>query len=150
MTSAPNRVEETMNLSDTKQQFSKVVNRVAKGEASVIVEKSGLPVAAIVSMDEYRQLREPEPELQGETLYRMVEQGLISDTDLTDDDHLDIAVYIVRMGRLNEKAKRIVEKQVELRQRNGENLSEQQIRDEYVNAMRESRAQYLAATSWSG
>jgi prevent-host-death family protein len=43
-----------MKLSDTKQQFSSVINRVAKGEANIIVEKSGLPVAVIVSMDEYQ------------------------------------------------------------------------------------------------
>jgi len=50
-------VEETMKLSDTKQQFSRVINRVARGEANIIVEKSGLPVAALVSMDEYRTIQ---------------------------------------------------------------------------------------------
>ncbi|HWV34774.1 MAG TPA: type II toxin-antitoxin system prevent-host-death family antitoxin [Thermomicrobiales bacterium] len=48
-------VETRMKLSDTKQQFSKVINEVASGEARVVVEKSGLPVAAVISMDEYRQ-----------------------------------------------------------------------------------------------
>lgn len=52
--------ETTMKLSDTKQQFSQVINRVAQGETRVVVEKSGLPVAAIISLEEYRRFREQE------------------------------------------------------------------------------------------
>jgi prevent-host-death family protein len=56
--SAP--VETTMKLTDTKQQFSRVVNRVARGEARIVVEKSGLPVAAIISAEEYRRFKDQE------------------------------------------------------------------------------------------
>lgn len=59
---APHRpVEKIMNVTDTKQQFSKVLNEVARGESYVVVEKSGAPVAAIISqreLEEYRQLRD--------------------------------------------------------------------------------------------
>lgn len=48
-------VEEHMKLTDTKQHLSEVVNRVAQGEARVVIEKSGLPVAALVSAEEYRR-----------------------------------------------------------------------------------------------
>jgi len=51
-----------MNLTDTKQQLSQVVNRVARGEARVVVEKSGLPVAAIISVEEYRRFKIHEQE----------------------------------------------------------------------------------------
>jgi prevent-host-death family protein len=44
-----------MTLTDAKQQLSRVVNRVARGEARVVVHKSGLPVVAIISADEYRR-----------------------------------------------------------------------------------------------
>jgi prevent-host-death family protein len=64
MAITPKPVEETMKLSDTKQQFSSVINRVAKGEANVIVEKSGLPVAVIVSMDEYQRIQAGSQERQ--------------------------------------------------------------------------------------
>jgi len=49
--------ETTMKLSDTKQHLSRVINEVARGETRVVVEKSGLPVAAIISIDEYRRMK---------------------------------------------------------------------------------------------
>jgi prevent-host-death family protein len=48
-------VEEHMKLTDTKQHLSEVVNRVAQGESRVVIEKSGLPVAAMISTAEYRR-----------------------------------------------------------------------------------------------
>jgi prevent-host-death family protein len=53
-------VETRMKLTDTKQQLSQVVNRVARGEARVVVEKSGLPVAAIISVADYRHFLDAE------------------------------------------------------------------------------------------
>ncbi len=55
MSRSPSPTETTMKLTDTKQHLSEVVNRVARGETRVVVEKSGLPVAAIISVDEYRR-----------------------------------------------------------------------------------------------
>lgn len=48
-------VEKVMNLTDTKQQFSKVVNEVAKGESYVVVEKNGLESAVIIEPEEFRR-----------------------------------------------------------------------------------------------
>lgn len=67
--------ETTMKLTDTKQQLSQVINRVARGETRVIVEKSGLPVAAIISTEEYRRFREQE--MQREARFEAI--GRISD-----------------------------------------------------------------------
>lgn len=53
MSSSP--IETRMKLTDTKQQFSHVVNDVASGSTRVVVEKSGLAVAAIISAEEYRR-----------------------------------------------------------------------------------------------
>jgi prevent-host-death family protein len=55
-------IETTMNLSETKQHLSRVVNSVARGEARIVVEKSGLPVAAIISTEEYRRFKRHEEE----------------------------------------------------------------------------------------
>lgn len=52
--------ETTMKLTDPKPHLSQVINRAARGETRVIVEKSGLPVAAIVSAHGYRQIKERE------------------------------------------------------------------------------------------
>jgi prevent-host-death family protein len=58
-------VEKIMNVTDTKQQFSRVINEVARGETYVTVEKSGAPVAAIISrqeLQEYQRLKEKDQE----------------------------------------------------------------------------------------
>ena len=49
---------ETMTLTDARQQFSQIVNRVARKESRVLIEKNGLPVAAIVTADDLRDLDE--------------------------------------------------------------------------------------------
>lgn len=54
--------ETVMRLTETKQQLSEVVNRVARGETRVVVEKSGLPVAAIISIEEYRRFKRQDQE----------------------------------------------------------------------------------------
>jgi len=61
MTTRTELTETVMNVTDTKQQFSKVINRVARGETRIVVEKSGAPVAAIISqreLEEYKSLKE--------------------------------------------------------------------------------------------
>lgn len=40
---------QTMKASEARQQFSQVLNRVYRGETRVVVEKSGIPVAGIIS-----------------------------------------------------------------------------------------------------
>lgn len=51
-------VTQTLNVSETRKQFSTLVNKVTRGEARVLVEKSGAPVAAIVSADDLHWLEE--------------------------------------------------------------------------------------------
>lgn len=53
---APRAGTETMKISDVKQQLNSLVNRVYRQETRVLVEKSGIPVAAIVSADDLRRL----------------------------------------------------------------------------------------------
>jgi prevent-host-death family protein len=47
-----------MNSSDARQKFASVLNRVYRRESRVLVEKSGIPVAAIVSPDDLRRLEQ--------------------------------------------------------------------------------------------
>lgn len=51
-------VTESKNLSTARQEFSQLVNRVYRGETRVLVEKSGIPVAAIVSAEDLKYLKE--------------------------------------------------------------------------------------------
>ena len=49
-------VTQAMKASEVRQQWSPILNKGARRQALVIVEKSGLPVAAIVSADELARL----------------------------------------------------------------------------------------------
>src|SRR5215208_3512280 len=55
---------ETMKFTDARQQLSQVINRVARHETRVLIEKSGVPVAALVSADDLRRLNELEARRQ--------------------------------------------------------------------------------------
>jgi prevent-host-death family protein len=46
-------VTETVNVTEARRGWSTLLDRVFKREARVIVEKSGIPVAAVISMQEY-------------------------------------------------------------------------------------------------
>ena len=48
---------QTMNISEVKNQLSSVVNRVYRKETRVLVEKSGIPVAAVVSPEDLARLQ---------------------------------------------------------------------------------------------
>jgi prevent-host-death family protein len=46
----------TMKISDVKNTLSSLVNQVYRKETRILVEKAGIPVAAIVSAEDLRQL----------------------------------------------------------------------------------------------
>lgn len=50
-------VTETSNVSETRKHLSQTLDRVHRHEARVVVEKSGIPVGAIVSMDDLARLK---------------------------------------------------------------------------------------------
>ena len=49
---------QTMNVSEARKQWSSLVNQVARKQTRVLVEKSGAPVAAIVSADDLARLQQ--------------------------------------------------------------------------------------------
>jgi len=49
-------VTKTVKASEARQQWSGLLNEVFKGETRVIVEKSGIPVAAIISNEDLQRL----------------------------------------------------------------------------------------------
>ena len=46
----------TMKISDVKNKLSSLVNEVYRKETRVLVEKAGIPVAALVSTEDLKQL----------------------------------------------------------------------------------------------
>src|SRR5215217_1130785 len=80
--------ETTMKLTDTKQQLSQVVNRVARGETRVVVEKSGLPVAAIISAEEYARFKRQEADTQARRAALFAQFARFSDAfaDVSDEE----------------------------------------------------------------
>ena len=50
-------VTETIKASDARQHWSELLNRVFKGETRVLVEKSGIPVAAVISAEDFERLQ---------------------------------------------------------------------------------------------
>lgn len=52
------RTTQTIKASEARQHFSELVNQVFRKEKRVLVEKSGIPVAAIVSADDLARLTE--------------------------------------------------------------------------------------------
>src|SRR3954469_9032613 len=46
----------TIQASEARQRLPDLLNRVYQGKTRIVVERSGIPVAAIVSVDEAQQL----------------------------------------------------------------------------------------------
>jgi prevent-host-death family protein len=49
---------QVMKISDVKNTLSSLVNKVYRKEARVLVEKAGIPVAALVSADDLNRLQQ--------------------------------------------------------------------------------------------
>ncbi len=50
----------TLKTTEARQQWSELLNEVFKGETRIVVEKSGVPVAAIVSAEDLARMTEYE------------------------------------------------------------------------------------------
>jgi prevent-host-death family protein len=58
----PEPMTKTMKASEARQQFSQLLNAVFRKETRVLVEKSGIPVAAIISAEDFKRLARMEEE----------------------------------------------------------------------------------------
>jgi len=67
-----NPMTQTMKASEARQRWSAILNKVFRGETRVLVEKSGVPVAAIISADDLERFQRLE-EQRGER-YRVLEE----------------------------------------------------------------------------
>jgi prevent-host-death family protein len=53
---------QTINASTARQEWSKILNKVFREETRILVEKSGIPVAAIISAEDLKRLDRLEKE----------------------------------------------------------------------------------------
>ena len=51
-------VTQTMSASEARQNLSSIVNRVYSGEERVVIERSGIPVAAFISPKDFERFQE--------------------------------------------------------------------------------------------
>jgi prevent-host-death family protein len=63
---------QTINASEARQQWSELLKKVFRKEARVLVEKSGIPVAAIVSTEDLQRLKQLDADR--EALFRALER----------------------------------------------------------------------------
>ncbi len=61
MATRKNRIE-VVKATDARQQFSELVNRVFRERARVVIEKSGIPVAVLISTQELERFERLEAE----------------------------------------------------------------------------------------
>lgn len=54
------RTTETMSVSEARRHFSDALDRVRQNDVRIVVQKSGIPVGAFVSMDDMRRLERME------------------------------------------------------------------------------------------
>lgn len=90
-------VTQTMKASKARQDFSQVLNRVFRKETRVIVEKSGIPVAAIVSADDLQQLQRFEQ--QRARAFSVIDEMRAAFADVPDeelDNEVEKAIIQVR------------------------------------------------------
>src|SRR5713226_7837588 len=94
-------VTETMKASEARGQWSQVLDRVYRKQARVLVEKNGVPVAAIVSAGDLEQLRRIE-EAETRTLERM----RAAFADKTEDEIMNDVTQVIERVRQEQRAKR--------------------------------------------
>jgi prevent-host-death family protein len=58
----PELMTKTIKASEARQHFSQLLNEVFRRESRVVVEKSGIPVAAIISAEDFKRLARLEQE----------------------------------------------------------------------------------------
>ena len=51
---------QVMKASDVRQQWSQLLNKVFRGQTRVVVEKSGIPVAAVISSEDLKRFTQME------------------------------------------------------------------------------------------
>jgi prevent-host-death family protein len=88
---------ETLNITTARSQLSELVNRVFSRETRVIIQKSGIPVAAIVSAEDAARLEEFERQRGEDFAFFEAIQAKFADVPV--DEHEREVARAVRQAR---------------------------------------------------
>jgi prevent-host-death family protein len=92
----------TMKASEARQQFSQLLNEVFRREIRVIVEKSGIPVAAIISAEDLNKIKQLEgQQAQRFELLKRMRAGF---SDLTEDQIQRDVAEVIEKQRQQERS----------------------------------------------
>lgn len=96
---------QSMQVSEARAQFSALLNRVYRGETRVLVEKHGIPVAALVSPRDLAALQRLEEQEQADRA--ILEASRAAFQDIPDEEleaEISKAIATVRAERRAEQA----------------------------------------------
>jgi prevent-host-death family protein len=93
-----------MKISEVKNSLSSLVNKVYRKETRILIEKSGIPVAALVSADDLSRLQQLDRDWEGGTrAFERISEAL-ADVPIGElEDRID---QIIADGRESDAAER--------------------------------------------
>jgi prevent-host-death family protein len=96
----------TMNVTEARAQFSALLNRVFRGEQRVIIEKNGIPVAALISAGHLERLERYEA-LDIADRKRMLEEMREAFADLTTEEIEEQVARSIQVVREEQRSSRL-------------------------------------------
>ena len=106
------RTTETMDESQSREQYSEILDRVQRDEEQVIIEKNGVPVAAIVPMSVVRDAKIAENRRnKALAALERIQQGFADIPEDELDREVVNAVAEVKAEYRSERASRSIESQ---------------------------------------
>lgn len=91
---------QTLKASDVRSNWSQLLNKVFRGETQVLVEKSGIPVAAIVSTQDYQKLQQIKQRRQKDfTVINQIRTAFRDQTPEQIKKSVETSIAGVRMDR---------------------------------------------------
>ena len=91
---------QTLKASDVRSNWSQLLNKVFKEQTRVIVEKSGIPIAAVISAEDLSRLTRLEEERNER--FKVIDRMRAAFKDIPDDEierQVDKAVAQIRASK---------------------------------------------------
>lgn len=96
---------ETMKISDVRSNLNTLVNEVYRHEKRVIIEKSGIPVAAVVSLEDVRKLDQLQK--NREEMFKVIDEMRAAFAGVPPEETEQMADQTVAEARAELRAERL-------------------------------------------